>query len=92
MFHHAKHLGGWPLTPRDVGSTLFAGPVYPPRQRNVTEQISKDLAHAAYGTTLIAVACVTPSGAVGFVQMIVHRIARGCPLAYSPRIADRAAV
>ena len=45
---------------------------------NAAEQVSKGLAQAVYGITLIVVIFVMPSGAAGFVRMIVHRVARVC--------------
>jgi len=43
---------------------------------NIAEEVSKGLAQAVYGVILIAVIYVMPSGAAGFVRLIVSRIAR----------------
>jgi len=43
---------------------------------NIAEEVSKGLAQAVYGVILIAVIYVMPSGAAGFVRLIVGRIAR----------------
>jgi len=43
---------------------------------NSAEEVSKGLAQAVYGVILIAVIYVMPSGAAGFVRLIVGRIAR----------------
>jgi branched-chain amino acid transport system permease protein len=43
---------------------------------NIAEEVSKGLAQAVYGVILIAVIYLMPSGAAGFVRLIVGRIAR----------------
>jgi len=43
---------------------------------NIAEEVSKGLAQAVYGVILIAVIYVMPSGAAGFVRLIVGRVAR----------------
>src|SRR5215471_12391392 len=43
---------------------------------NIAEEVSKGLAQAVYGVILIAVIYVMPSGAAGFVRLIVSRITR----------------
>ena len=43
---------------------------------NIAEEVSKGLAQAVYGVILIAVIYVMPSGAAGFVRLIVSRIGR----------------
>jgi branched-chain amino acid transport system permease protein len=46
---------------------------------NIAEQISKGLAQAVYGVILIVVIYLMPSGAAGFVRLMVARIARAWP-------------
>src|SRR5215468_4445318 len=46
---------------------------------NIAEEVSKGLAQAVYGVILIAVLYVLPSGAAGFVRLMVGRIARRRP-------------
>jgi branched-chain amino acid transport system permease protein len=65
-------VGGVGSIPGTVVAGLFV--LFVP---NVAEQISRGLAQAVYGVILIAVIFVMPSGAAGFVRMIVRRIARG---------------
>ncbi len=43
---------------------------------NIAEEVSKGLAQAVYGVILIAVIYLMPSGAAGFIRLIVGRIAR----------------
>jgi branched-chain amino acid transport system permease protein len=43
---------------------------------NIAEEVSKGLAQAVYGVILITVIYVMPSGAAGFVRLIVGRVAR----------------
>src|SRR5215471_1405281 len=43
---------------------------------NIAEEVSKGLAQAVYGVILIAVIYAMPSGAAGFVRLIVSRITR----------------
>jgi branched-chain amino acid transport system permease protein len=58
-----------------IPGTLLAG-LFVLFVPNVAEQVSKGLAQAIYGIILVAVIFVMPSGAAGFVWMIVRRIAR----------------
>jgi len=58
-----------------IPGTLFAG-LFVLFVPNIAEQVSKGLAQAVYGIILIAVIFVMPSGAAGFVRMIVQRIGR----------------
>jgi branched-chain amino acid transport system permease protein len=57
-----------------IPGTLFAG-LFVLFVPNIAEQVSKGLAQAVYGVILIAVIFVMPTGAAGFVRIIVHRIA-----------------
>ena len=43
---------------------------------NLAEQVSKGLAWAVYGVILILVIYVMPTGAAGFMRLLVGRIAR----------------
>jgi branched-chain amino acid transport system permease protein len=61
-----------------IPGTLFAG-LFVLFVPNVAEQVSKGLAQAVYGVILIMVIYVMPSGAAGFMRMIVGRIARVWP-------------
>jgi branched-chain amino acid transport system permease protein len=61
-----------------IPGTLFAG-LFVLFVPNVAEQVSKGLAQAVYGIILIAVIYVMPSGAAGFVRMIIRRLARAWP-------------
>jgi branched-chain amino acid transport system permease protein len=58
-----------------IPGTLFAG-LFVLFVPNIAEQVSKGLAQAVYGIILIAVIYVMPSGAAGFVRMIVQRIGK----------------
>jgi branched-chain amino acid transport system permease protein len=58
-----------------IPGTLLAG-LFVLFVPNIAEQFSKGLEQAVYGIILIVVIFVMPSGAAGFVQMIVERIAR----------------
>jgi branched-chain amino acid transport system permease protein len=58
-----------------IPGTLLAG-LFVLFVPNVAEQVSRGLAQAVYGIILIVVIFVMPSGAAGFVRMIVQRIAR----------------
>lgn len=58
-----------------IPGTLFAG-LFVLFVPNVAEQVSKGLEQAVYGIILIMVIFVMPSGAAGFVRMIVRRISR----------------
>jgi branched-chain amino acid transport system permease protein len=58
-----------------IPGTLFAG-LFVLFVPNVAEQVSKGLEQAVYGIILIVVIFVMPSGAAGFVRMIVRRISR----------------
>jgi branched-chain amino acid transport system permease protein len=60
-----------------IPGTWFAG-LFVLFVPNVAEQVSKGLAQAVYGIIIIVVIFVMPSGAAGFVRMIVHRVARVC--------------
>jgi branched-chain amino acid transport system permease protein len=43
---------------------------------NIAEEVSKGLAQAVYGVILIMVIYLMPSGAAGFVRLIVGRVSR----------------
>jgi branched-chain amino acid transport system permease protein len=58
-----------------IPGTLFAG-LFVLFVPNIAEQVSKGLEQAVYGIILIVVIFAMPSGAAGFVRMIVRRIAR----------------
>src|SRR5499433_1655216 len=58
-----------------IPGTLFGG-LFVLFVPNIAEEVSKGLAQAVYGVILIAVIYVMPSGAAGFVRLIVGRIAR----------------
>src|SRR6202521_3760826 len=58
-----------------IPGTLFAG-LFVLFVPNIAEQVSKGLAQAVYGIILILVIYVMPSGAAGFVRLVVGRIAR----------------
>jgi branched-chain amino acid transport system permease protein len=58
-----------------IPGTLFAG-LFVLFVPNIAEQVSKGLEQAVYGIILIAVIFVMPSGAAGFVRMIVRRVSR----------------
>jgi branched-chain amino acid transport system permease protein len=58
-----------------IPGTLFGG-MFVLFAPNVAEQFSKGLEQAVYGIILIAVIFTMPSGAAGFVEMIVRRITR----------------
>jgi branched-chain amino acid transport system permease protein len=58
-----------------IPGTLFAG-LFVLFVPNVAEQVSKGLEQAMYGIILIVVIFVMPSGAAGFVAMVVRRITR----------------
>ena len=58
-----------------IPGTLFAG-LFVLFVPNIAEQVSKGLEQAVYGIILIVVIFVMPSGAAGFMRMIVRRIAR----------------
>ncbi len=58
-----------------IPGTLFAG-LFVLFVPNIAEQVSKGLAQAVYGVILILVIYVMPSGAAGFVRLVVGRIAR----------------
>jgi branched-chain amino acid transport system permease protein len=58
-----------------IPGTLLAG-LFVLFVPNIAEQFSKGLEQAVYGIILIVVIFVMPSGAAGFVQMIVDRIER----------------
>jgi branched-chain amino acid transport system permease protein len=58
-----------------IPGTLFAG-LFVLFVPSVAEQLSKGLEQAVYGIILIAVIFVMPSGAAGFVRMILRRMAR----------------
>jgi branched-chain amino acid transport system permease protein len=57
-----------------IRGTLFAG-LFVLFVPNVAEQVSKGLEQAIYGIILIVVIFVMPSGAAGFVAMLLRRIA-----------------
>jgi branched-chain amino acid transport system permease protein len=57
-----------------IRGTLFAG-LFVLFVPNIAEQVSKGLEQAIYGVILIAVIFVMPSGAAGFVAMLLRRIA-----------------
>jgi branched-chain amino acid transport system permease protein len=61
-----------------IPGTLFAG-LFILFVPNIAEEVSKGLAQAVYGVILIAVIYVMPSGAAGFVRIIVGRVARVWP-------------
>jgi branched-chain amino acid transport system permease protein len=61
-----------------IPGTLFGG-LFILFVPNIAEEVSKGLAQAVYGVILIAVIYVMPSGAAGFVRLIVGRIARSWP-------------
>jgi len=58
-----------------IPGTLFAG-LFVLFVPNIAEQVSKGLAQAVYGSILIVVIFVMPSGAAGFVRMAVQRMTR----------------
>jgi branched-chain amino acid transport system permease protein len=58
-----------------IPGTLLAG-LFVQFVPSIAEQVSRGLAQAVYGIILIVVIFVMPSGAAGFVRMIVQRIAR----------------
>jgi branched-chain amino acid transport system permease protein len=58
-----------------IPGTLFAG-LFVLFVPNIAEHVSKGLAQAVYGVILILVIYVMPSGAAGFVRLVVGRIAR----------------
>jgi branched-chain amino acid transport system permease protein len=58
-----------------IPGTLFAG-LFVLFVPNIAEQVSKGLAQAVYGVILILLIYLMPSGAAGFVRLIVGRIAR----------------
>jgi branched-chain amino acid transport system permease protein len=58
-----------------IPGTLFAG-LFVLFVPNIAEQVSKGLEQAVYGIILIVVIFAMPSGAAGFVRMIVRRLAR----------------
>jgi branched-chain amino acid transport system permease protein len=58
-----------------IPGTLFAG-LFVLFVPNIAESVSKGLAQAVYGIILILVIYLMPSGAAGFVRLIVGRIAR----------------
>jgi branched-chain amino acid transport system permease protein len=61
-----------------IGGTLFGG-LFVLFAPNVAELVSKGLAQAVYGVILILVIYAMPSGAAGFVRLIVSRIAGAPP-------------
>jgi branched-chain amino acid transport system permease protein len=58
-----------------IPGTLFAG-LFVLFVPNIAEQVSKGLAQAVYGIILILVIYVMPSGAAGFLRLMVGKIAR----------------
>src|ERR1700730_10870357 len=58
-----------------IPGTLFAG-LFVLFVPNIAEQVSKGLAQAVYGVILILVIYAMPSGAAGFVRLIVGKVAR----------------
>jgi branched-chain amino acid transport system permease protein len=58
-----------------IPGTLFAG-LFVLFVPNIAEQVSKGLAQAVYGVILILVIYVMPSGAAGFLRLMVGKIAR----------------
>ncbi len=58
-----------------IPGTLFAG-LFVLFVPNIAEQVSKGLEQAVYGVILIVVIFMMPSGAAGFVRMMVRRISR----------------
>jgi branched-chain amino acid transport system permease protein len=58
-----------------IPGTLFAG-LFVLFVPNLAEQVSKGLAQAVYGVILILVIYAMPSGAAGFVRLIVGKVAR----------------
>jgi branched-chain amino acid transport system permease protein len=58
-----------------IPGTLFAG-LFVLFVPNIAEQVSKGLAQAVYGVILILVIYVMPSGAAGFVRLMVGKLAR----------------
>ena len=58
-----------------IGGTLFGG-LFVLFVPNIAEHVSKGLAGAVYGVILIAVIYLMPSGAAGFVRLIVSRLVR----------------
>jgi branched-chain amino acid transport system permease protein len=61
-----------------IPGTLFGG-LFVLFAPNIAEQVSKGLAQAVYGVILILVIYAMPSGAAGFVRLIVGRVARAWP-------------
>jgi branched-chain amino acid transport system permease protein len=61
-----------------IPGTLFGG-LFVLFAPNIAEQVSKGLAQAVFGVILILVIYAMPSGAAGFVRLIVGRISRAWP-------------
>jgi branched-chain amino acid transport system permease protein len=61
-----------------IPGTLFAG-LFVLFVPNIAEAMSKGLAQAVYGVILILVIYLMPSGAAGFVRLVVGRVARVLP-------------
>jgi branched-chain amino acid transport system permease protein len=61
-----------------IPGTLFGG-LFVLFAPNIAEAVSKGLAQAVYGVILILVIYAMPSGAAGFVRLVVNRIALALP-------------
>jgi branched-chain amino acid transport system permease protein len=61
-----------------IPGTLLAG-LFVLFVPNIAEGVSKGLAQAVYGGILIVVVFVMPSGAAGFVRLVVARVSRTLP-------------
>jgi branched-chain amino acid transport system permease protein len=61
-----------------IPGTLFGG-LFVLFAPNIAEAVSKGLAQAVYGVILILVIYAMPSGAAGFMRLVVNRIAHASP-------------